>query len=93
MVELSPYKSLPHLMHPVVTDMKKAEAILGLGGRKNGGALCVLGPGRRPQLSVYNQLGEEELIERMRPENEEERQANPADKCPTSSSWPTKWPT
>ncbi len=28
MVELSPYKTLPHLMHPVVTDMKKAEAIL-----------------------------------------------------------------
>ena len=28
MVELSPYKRLPHLMHPVVTDMRKAEAIL-----------------------------------------------------------------
>ena len=28
MVELSPYKSLPHLMHPVITDMKKAEAVL-----------------------------------------------------------------
>ena len=28
MVELSPYKTLPHLMHPVVTDMRKAEAIL-----------------------------------------------------------------
>jgi hypothetical protein len=29
MVELSPYKCLPHLMHPVVTDMRKAEAIMG----------------------------------------------------------------
>ena len=28
MVELSQYKTIPHLMHPVVTDMKKAEAIL-----------------------------------------------------------------
>ena len=28
MVELSPYKTLPHLMHPVITDMKKAEAVL-----------------------------------------------------------------
>ncbi|MEN6495735.1 MAG: DNA translocase FtsK 4TM domain-containing protein, partial [Thermoguttaceae bacterium] len=28
MVELSGYKSVPHLMHPVVTDMRKAEAIL-----------------------------------------------------------------
>ena len=28
MVELAPYRKVPHLMHPVVTDMKKAEAIL-----------------------------------------------------------------
>ena len=28
MVELSGYSKLPHLMHPVVTDMRKAEAIL-----------------------------------------------------------------
>ena len=28
MVELSGYARLPHLMHPVVTDMRKAEAIL-----------------------------------------------------------------
>ena len=28
MVELNPYKSVPHLMHPVITDMKKAEAVL-----------------------------------------------------------------
>src|SRR5208282_5789636 len=27
-VELSQYKKIPHLMHPVVTDMKKAESIL-----------------------------------------------------------------
>ncbi|MFO0917519.1 MAG: DNA translocase FtsK 4TM domain-containing protein [Planctomycetaceae bacterium] len=29
MVELSPYMRIPHLMHPVITDMKKAEAVLG----------------------------------------------------------------
>ncbi len=28
MVELSGYKRIPHLMHPVITDMKKAEAVL-----------------------------------------------------------------
>jgi S-DNA-T family DNA segregation ATPase FtsK/SpoIIIE len=27
-VELSQFKKVPHLMHPVVTDMKKAESIL-----------------------------------------------------------------
>ena len=39
MVELSPYKRIPHLMHPVITDMKKAEAVLGWGRRKDGRAL------------------------------------------------------
>ena len=34
MVELIPYKNVPHLMHPVVTDMKKAEAMLGWGVEK-----------------------------------------------------------
>ena len=47
MVELSQYKSLPHLMHPVVTDMKKAEAILGLGRGEDGRALPSAGPGGR----------------------------------------------
>jgi len=28
MVELSQFKKIPHLMHPVVTDMKKAESLL-----------------------------------------------------------------
>ena len=28
-VELDCYSQIPHLMHPVVADMKKAEAILG----------------------------------------------------------------
>ena len=28
MVELSQFKRIPHLMHPVVTDMKKAESLL-----------------------------------------------------------------
>ena len=47
MVELSGYSQLPHLMHPVVTDMKKAEAILGLGRRQDGRALRAAGPRRR----------------------------------------------
>ena len=42
MVELSGYGRLPHLMHPVITDMQRAEAIC-LGGGKNGGALFSIG--------------------------------------------------
>ena len=38
-VEFSDYARIPHLMHPVVTDDRKAEAILGLGGGQDGGAV------------------------------------------------------
>ena len=47
MVELSGYKKLPHLMHPVVTDMRKAEAILAWAVDKMEEALPAAGPGRR----------------------------------------------
>ena len=47
MVELSPYKTLPHLMHPVVTDMNKAEAILAWAVEKMEERYCAAGPGRR----------------------------------------------
>ncbi len=47
MVELSPYKTLPHLMHPVVTDMRKAEAILAWAVEKMEERYALLGPRRR----------------------------------------------
>ena len=36
MVELSQFKRMPHLMHPPVTEMKKAEIDPGLGVREDG---------------------------------------------------------
>ena len=77
MVELSPYKSLPHLMHPVVTDMKKAEAILGWTVEKMEERYALLARAGVRHISVYNQLGEKELMERIKPESEEERQSIP----------------
>jgi len=77
MVELSPYKSLPHLMHPVVTDMKKAEAILAWAVDKMEERYALLARAGVRHLSSYNQLGDEELLERFQPENEEERKAIP----------------
>ncbi|MGQ9761215.1 MAG: DNA translocase FtsK 4TM domain-containing protein [Thermogutta sp.] len=73
MVELSPYKRVPHLMHPVVTDMRKAEAILAWAVEKMEERYALLARAGVRHLSVYNQLGEEELMERIRPENDEER--------------------
>jgi S-DNA-T family DNA segregation ATPase FtsK/SpoIIIE len=77
MVELSPYKTLPHLMHPVVTDMRKAEAILAWAVDKMEERYSLLARAGVRHISGYNQLGEEELIARLQPESEEERQQIP----------------
>ena len=71
MVELSPYKKLPHLMHPVVTDMRKAEAILSWAVDKMEERYALLAQAGVRHVSVYNQLGEDELRERLEPENDE----------------------
>ena len=78
MVELSPYKCLPHLMHPVVTDMRKAEAILGWAVEKMEERYHLLARAGVRHISVYNQLGEEELMERIQPEDDEERKQIPS---------------
>ena len=73
MVELSPYMRLPHLMHPVVTDMKKAEAILGWAVEKMDERYQLLARAGVRNIAGYNQLGEEELMSRLRPETDEEQ--------------------
>ncbi len=77
MVELSPYKTLPHLMHPVVTDMKKAEAILAWAVDKMEERYALLARAGVRHISGYNQLGEEELFDRLQPESEDERNSIP----------------
>jgi S-DNA-T family DNA segregation ATPase FtsK/SpoIIIE len=77
MVELSCYKKLPHLMHPVVTDMRKAEAILAWAVEKMEERYALLARAGVRHIGVYNQLGEEELFDRLRPEDDEERRNIP----------------
>jgi S-DNA-T family DNA segregation ATPase FtsK/SpoIIIE len=77
MVELTPYKSLPHLMHPVVTDMKKAEAILAWAVEKMEQRYALLAKVGVRHLTQYNALGREELLKRIKPETEEEASAIP----------------
>ena len=48
-VELSQYKRIPHLMHPVVTDMKKAESLLAWACDKMDERYEFLAPGRGPE--------------------------------------------
>lgn len=77
MVELSGYRKLPHLMHPVVTDMRKAEAILAWAVDKMEERYQLLARAGVRHVSVYNQLSEEELRERIQPTSEAEWETIP----------------
>jgi S-DNA-T family DNA segregation ATPase FtsK/SpoIIIE len=57
MVELSPYKRVPHLMHPVITDMKKAEAVLAWAVDKMEERYDLLARCGVRHLDSYNELG------------------------------------
>lgn len=65
MVELSPYKRIPHLMHPVITDMKKAEAVLAWSVDKMEERYDLLARVGVRHLESYNKLGRAEVLERL----------------------------
>lgn len=73
MVELSGYSKLPHLMHPVVTDMKKAEAILAWAVDKMEERYSLLAQAGVRHLVNFNQLGAEEIYRRLGAESAEEK--------------------
>ena len=65
MVELSPYKTLPHLMHPVITDMKKAEAVLAWAVDKMEERYDLLSRCGVRHLTEYNELPRSKRLEKM----------------------------
>ena len=71
MVEMSGYGSLPHLMHPVVTDMRKAEAILAWAVDKMEERYKLLARAGVRHVTSYNELSEEEIFARIKPEEDE----------------------
>ena len=73
MVELSQFKRIPHLMHPVVTDMKKAESLLAWACDKMDERYGFLARAGVRNIQSFNQLGADEIYDRIRPEDEEER--------------------
>lgn len=76
-VELSDYGKVPHLMHPVVTDDKKAEAILAWAVDKMEERYEWLRRARVRNIATYNELEHEEIIRRVDPASEDERQQIP----------------
>jgi S-DNA-T family DNA segregation ATPase FtsK/SpoIIIE len=72
LVELSQYRRIPHLMHPVVTDMKKAEAILAWAVEKMEERYDLLARVGVRHLKAYNGLDPEEIYRRLHLETEED---------------------
>ena len=71
-VELLPYRSAPHLMHPVITDMRKAEAVLGWAVAKMEERYTLLARAGARNLLEYNRFTPEQLRRRIAPESDEE---------------------
>ena len=65
MVELSPYTKIPHLMHPVITDMKKAEAVLQWAVDKMEERYDLLARTGVRHLESYNQMGHAQVLKKL----------------------------
>lgn len=76
-VELAEYGKLPHLMHPVVTDNSKAEAILQWAVDKMEHRYELLRKARVRNIAGFNELGREEILKRVKPIDQATRDAMP----------------
>jgi S-DNA-T family DNA segregation ATPase FtsK/SpoIIIE len=76
-VELSEYGKVPHLMHPVVTDDRKAEAILAWAVDKMEERYEWLRRARVRNIAAFNDLSPDEVLRRVDPESEDERKQVP----------------
>jgi len=76
-VEMTQFRRLPHLMHPVVTDDKKFEPLLSWLCDKMDERYGYLARAGVRNIHVFNQLGAEEVYNRLKPEDDEERKRIP----------------
>jgi DNA segregation ATPase FtsK/SpoIIIE, S-DNA-T family len=72
MVELSVFNKVPHLLCPVVNDMRKAEAILGWLVEKMEERYRTLSQAGVRNIAAYNRLTREEMLEKFHPQNPEQ---------------------
>lgn len=82
MVELSPYKRVPHLMHPVITDMKKAEAVLAWAVDKMEERYDILARCGVRHLDSYNELGRTAILKRLDVDPDSEEADQIAERMP-----------
>lgn len=73
MVELSAFKDVPHLMSPIVSDMKQAELILDWATTKMDERYELLAEAGVKNIEAYNRLGKDDIYTRFQPSNDDER--------------------
>jgi S-DNA-T family DNA segregation ATPase FtsK/SpoIIIE len=72
-VEMQCYSKVPHLMSPLVTDMKKAEAVLAWAVDKMEERYDLLRRARVRSIAGYNELRPDEILRRVKPADDEDR--------------------
>lgn len=72
MVEMAAFESMPHLMCPTVTEMRRAEQILEWATTKMDERYELLAEAKVRNIASYNKLGAEEIIKRFQPSTPEE---------------------
>ena len=72
MVEMAAFESIPHLMCPTVTEMRRAEQILEWAVEEMDKRYELLKEAQVRNIASYNLLEQEELIERFNPSTKEE---------------------
>jgi S-DNA-T family DNA segregation ATPase FtsK/SpoIIIE len=76
-VEMECYSRVPHLMSPIIADMKKAEAVLAWAVDKMEERYDLLRRARVRNIAAYNEVKPDELLRRINPIDDEERQRIP----------------
>ena len=72
MVEMAAFESIPHLMCPTITEMRKAEQILEWATTKMDERYELLAEAKVRNIASYNKLSQEEIIARFNPSTPEE---------------------
>src|SRR5207249_10813385 len=71
-VEMAPFKDIPHLMAPVINDCSRATSVLEWACEKMDERYELLAEAGVRNIKSYNKLTREELIERFQPGSPEE---------------------
>ncbi|HSV26415.1 MAG TPA: DNA translocase FtsK 4TM domain-containing protein, partial [Sedimentisphaerales bacterium] len=72
MVEMTAFNTIPHLMCPIITEIKRAEQILEWATVKMDERYALLAEARVKNIAAYNSLTPEEIVERFNPSTPDE---------------------